>query len=89
MSETGPSFNTWGVPAQEVGRWACEKCGRICIAMGPRKANFPGTGAFVGPCPWGCGVQIRRGFRFVKSGTVSVVREAEANGGAQGSGHGG
>jgi hypothetical protein len=35
-------------------------------------------------------VQIRRGFRFVKTGTVSVVGEAEANGGAQqGSGHGG
>ena len=30
-----------------------------------------------------------RGFRFVKSGTVIVVWEAEANGGAQGSGHGG
>jgi hypothetical protein len=84
-----PSFNTWGARPQEVGRWACEKCGRTCVAMGPRRADFPGTGSFVGPCPWACGAQIRRGFRFVKPGTVSVFRDGETNGAAPEAGHGG
>jgi hypothetical protein len=77
-------LESWAVPAQEVGRWECQKCGRICVATGPRSEKFRGTGAFDGPCPWGCGAHIRRGFRFVKPGTVRVWRDGESGGDTSG-----
>ena len=59
---------------EEVGRWACDKCGKIVVAAGMRTAGFKGTGAFIGPCPWGCGAYMNRAFRFIKPGAVSAYR---------------
>lgn len=59
---------------QEVGRWACTKCGRLLVAVGVRREKFPGTGAVLGPCPWECGAWITRAFRHVRPGEVRAVR---------------
>ena len=62
---------------QEVGRWACEKCGMQIVAAGQPARAFPGIGAFMGHCPWDCGAWINRGFRFIKPGNVRVYRADE------------
>lgn len=62
---------------QEVGRWACEKCGRTVVAAGPRKAAFRGIGAYTGQCPWECGAWMNRGFRWVMPGRVRAYRGEE------------
>jgi hypothetical protein len=61
----------------EVGRFDCEKCGKAVVAAGYRVTTFKGIGAFTGPCPWGCGAWINRGFRFVKPGRVTAYRASE------------
>lgn len=63
--------------SQEVGRWACDKCGRMVVAFGPHAAGFRGIGAYMGPCPWDCGAWMNRGFRQVKPGQVRVLRGDE------------
>jgi hypothetical protein len=65
------------VSDQEVGRWACEKCGNSVVAAGERVKAFPGVGAYIGPCPWGCGGWMNRGFRSIKPGQVKVYRAKE------------
>jgi hypothetical protein len=65
------------VPDQEVGRWACEKCGKVIVAAGQRVAAFRGIGAFTGSCPWECGAWITRGFRSIKPGQVRAYRANE------------
>lgn len=65
------------MPEQEVGRFACTKCGRRIVAVGPRTKGFKGLGAFMGPCPWECGAWISRGFRFVRPGQVRTFRAQE------------
>jgi hypothetical protein len=65
------------VADQEVGRWACQKCGKVIVAAGLRTPSFPGIGAFTGACPWECGAWISRGFRFIKPGQVRAYRAAE------------
>jgi hypothetical protein len=62
---------------EEVGRWACDKCARTIVACGRRTRAFKGTGAFIGPCPWGCGAWITRAFRLIKPGEVKAVRADE------------
>ena len=62
---------------QEVGRWACEKCGRTIVAAGQRTKTFKGTGAFSGHCPWECGAWINRAFRLIKPGAVQAYRADE------------
>ena len=62
---------------QEVGRWACEKCGKTVVAAGRRLPAFPGIGAYIGSCPWGCGAWINRGFRLIMPGQVRVYRADE------------
>lgn len=62
---------------EELGRWCCVKCGCEIVAAGIRAPGFLGVGAYQGPCPWGCGVWITRGFRKVKPGGVRVVRASE------------
>jgi hypothetical protein len=59
---------------EEVGRWTCDKCGRLIVACGLRTRAFKGTGAFIGPCPWSCGAWITRAFRSIKPGQVKAVR---------------
>ncbi len=66
-----------GVADVEVGRWTCEKCGRVLVASGEPAPKFRGTGAFMGPCPWVCGAWINRAFRFVKPGKVRIWRGDE------------
>ncbi len=61
----------------EVGRWACDKCGRTIVAAGPAAPGFHGVGAYIGPCPWGCGAWISRGFRRVRPGQVHAYRDEE------------
>jgi len=65
---------------EEVGRWACEKCGRSIVAVGPRTRAFKGTGAFMGNCPWDCGAWITRAFRMIQPGRVRVCRAEEWDG---------
>lgn len=65
------------MPDEEVGRWKCIKCGQEIVAVGQRAKEFKGIGAYQGPCPWGCGTWITRGFRQVKPGGVRVVRANE------------
>jgi hypothetical protein len=62
---------------QEVGRWACEKCGQIVVAVGARQPKFKGTGAYLGACPWQCGAWMNRAFRLVQPGQVRVYRADE------------
>ena len=62
---------------REIGRWACEKCGKAIVAVGRRIATFRGIGAFTGPCPWHCGAWMNRGFRCVKPGGVMAYRADE------------
>ena len=62
---------------EEVGRWACEKCGNAVVAAGRRVAAFRGVGAFSGPCPYECGAWITRGFRLIKPGGVRAYRADE------------
>ncbi|HET7293408.1 MAG TPA: hypothetical protein VFM88_13365 [Vicinamibacteria bacterium] len=62
---------------QEVGRWACGKCGGLIVAAGPRTKSFHGFGAFSGPCPWECGAWINRGFRWIRPGQVKAFRAQE------------
>jgi hypothetical protein len=62
---------------EEVGRWACLKCGNAIVAVGPRDPRFKGTGAFIGTCPWDCGAWITRAFRMVKPGRVRACRAPE------------
>lgn len=62
---------------EEVGRWECQKCGKLIVAVGPPAKVFPGIGAFIGPCPWDCGAWITRGFRRIKPGTVKAYRASE------------
>jgi hypothetical protein len=62
---------------EELGRWCCVKCGGEIVAAGVRAPSFPGVGAYQGPCPWGCGAWITRGFRKVKPGGVRVLRATE------------
>lgn len=59
---------------EEVGRFRCEKCGQPIVATGHKLTKFRGIGAHLGPCPWGCGAWINRGFRVVKPGDVRVHR---------------
>lgn len=65
------------MPEQEVGRFACTKCGRTIVAVGPRVKSFKGIGAFMGSCPWECGAWITRGFRFVQPGQVRAFRASD------------
>jgi hypothetical protein len=65
---------------EEVGRWSCAKCGQSIVAAGFRAKGFVGIGAFVGPCPWGCGAFINRGFRGIKPGAVRAYRSDEWDG---------
>lgn len=62
---------------REVGRWACDKCGQTIVAVGTRDHSFRGTGAYMGPCPWGCGAWINRAFRSVRPGQVRAYRDEE------------
>lgn len=62
---------------QEVGRWTCGKCSNTIVAAGRRIVSFLGIGAFMGPCPWGCGAWINRGFRWIKPGQVKAYRSDE------------
>ena len=62
---------------EEIGRWACVKCGHDVVAFGHRVNTFKGTGAFIGPCPWDCGAWITRAFRLVKPGKVTACRADE------------
>jgi len=62
---------------QEVGRWACEKCGKTIVAAGPVARTFKGTGAFTGQCPWGCGAWVNRAFRSIRPGEVLAYRAEE------------
>lgn len=62
---------------EEVGRWACDKCGRTIVAAGRRSRSFRGIGAFTGACPWECGAWINRGFRWIKPGQVHAYRGDE------------
>jgi hypothetical protein len=59
---------------EEVGRWDCEKCGRVVVAAGQLKRSFSGFGAFSGPCPWECGAWISRSFRLIRPGAVKAFR---------------
>ena len=59
---------------REVGRWKCDKCGRMIVAAGPVTLQFRGVGAFTGPCPWDCGAWVNRGFRSIKPGQVLAYR---------------
>lgn len=59
---------------QEVGRWKCEKCDRMIVAVGERTKAFKGTGAFTGQCPWECGAWVNRAFRSIKPGEVRAYR---------------
>ena len=61
----------------EVGRWNCEKCGKVIVAVGRRSAQYKGVGAFTGHCPWECGAWVNRGFRFIKPGDVRAHRADE------------
>ena len=63
--------------AEEVGRWTCQKCSGEIVAAGHRSDTFRGIGAFIGPCPWDCGAQISRGFRFIRPGAVRAYRADE------------
>lgn len=63
--------------AEEVGRWSCSKCGKSIVAAGTVTKAFRGIGAFVGPCPWDCGAQISRGFRWIRPGAVLAYRADE------------
>lgn len=65
------------MPDEEVGRWACETCGKMIVAAGPVTRSFRGIGAFVGPCPWDCGASINRGFRGIRPGQVKAYRADE------------
>lgn len=57
----------------EVGRWRCEKCGRVCVAAGRKDRRLTRIGIVAGAaCPWECGLRINRGFRFVKSTDVTL-----------------
>jgi hypothetical protein len=57
----------------EVGRWRCDKCGKTCVAAGPKDRRIARIGIVVGAaCPWECGLRINRGFRFVKSTEVTL-----------------
>jgi hypothetical protein len=65
------------VADQEVGRWPCDKCQQPIVAVGVRQKSFRGIGAYMGPCPWGCGAWITRGFRWIQPGNVRVLRAHE------------
>jgi hypothetical protein len=65
------------VTGQEVGRWSCSKCGNTIVAAGRRVMSFLGFGAFIGPCPWGCGAWINRAFRWIRPGQVNAYRADE------------
>ena len=65
---------------KEVGRWACEKCGRTVVAAGERVHEFKGSGAYNGPCPWDCGAWITRAFRLIRPGGVRAFRADEWDG---------
>jgi len=65
------------VSAAEVGRWPCAKCGHQIVAAGHSSKSYHGIGAFIGPCPWDCGAQITRGFRWIRPGAVQVYRADE------------
>jgi hypothetical protein len=73
-----PSPLAPAINIEEIARWPCEKCGQTCIAAGKRDLSFP-TGAFMGPCPSGCGAWINRGFRFVRPLTLRVFGSEEWN----------
>lgn len=61
----------------EVGRWACQRCGKTIVAAGQPAKSFLGIGAFMGPCPWDCGAWINRGFRGIRPGQVKAYRGDE------------
>jgi hypothetical protein len=65
------------VSDQEVGRWACEKCGQTIVAAGQRNKKFVGFGAYTGPCPWDCGAWVNRAFRWIRPGQVQAYRSHE------------
>jgi len=50
------------------------------VAVGERTKAFKGTGAFIGPCPWGCGAWLSRAFRLIKPGQVKACRADEWDG---------
>ena len=62
---------------QEVGRWACQRCGKTIVAAGQIVSSFHGIGAFMGSCPWDCGAWINRGFRGIQPGQVKAYRAPE------------
>ena len=62
---------------QEVGRWACPKCGQLIVAAGVLSPRFKGSGAFVGHCPWDCGAWINRSFRSIRSCDVRAYRAGD------------
>lgn len=59
---------------QEVGRWACAKCGKLIVAAGVLSPRFKGHGGFAGHCPWDCGAWINRSFRSIRPGDVRAYR---------------
>jgi hypothetical protein len=65
------------MPDQEVGRWACQRCGKTIVAAGEIVKSFHGIGAFMGHCPWDCGAWITRGFRGIQPGHVRAYRGEE------------
>ncbi len=69
-----PALGEGGARDQEVGRWACAKCGKTVVAAGTRTLAFKGLGAFNGPCPWDCGAWISRSFRLIRPGQVRAFR---------------
>jgi len=65
------------VADREVGRWVCKRCGNTIVAAGQMATSFTGFGAFMGPCPWGCGAWINRSFRRIRPGQVKAFRANE------------
>jgi len=64
---------------EQIGRWACSRCGRTCVAAGRRASLFRGIAAYTGPCPWGCGACVGHAFRFVRPRAVAVYTSDDWN----------
>ncbi len=63
--------------SEDAGPWRCDKCGQTITAAGSRCGSSRGNGAYVGPCPWGCGSWITRGLRWMRPGKNMAFRDGE------------